>query len=120
MSEHTPGPWAVIPPDEDCRTWFIGRDRLGAPLGVIPEHIDDGLPYYIAVFGVLMEAERAEANAYLIAAAPDLLAACASLVANLPDEIFEWIGDSISWSNVSAIKEAREAAKVAIATARGE
>lgn len=45
----------------------------------------------------------------------DLLAVCEGLVANLPDEIFEWIGDSISWSNVSAIKNAREAARVVIA-----
>ena len=44
-----------------------------------------------------------------------LLAACQSLVSNLPDEIFEWIGDSISWSNVAAIKNARQAAEDAIA-----
>ena len=49
-----------------------------------------------------------------------LLAACESLVANLPDEIFEWIGDSISWSNVSAIKNAREVASAAITLATAD
>lgn len=39
-----------------------------------------------------------------------LLDVCECLVNNLPDEIFEWIGDTISWSNVSAIKAARDIA----------
>jgi hypothetical protein len=80
---HTPEPWAVIPPDEDTRDWYIARSRLdpetGLPAGVrhIPRHLRDGRDYYIAI--VLRggrEKTDGEANANLIVMAPKLLKAC--------------------------------------------
>jgi hypothetical protein len=62
---HTPGPWEV-----DRHYWTIQR-RL-------PEGADSG--ELIEVFGRLTGGENSEANARLIAAAPDLLKALVELL----------------------------------------
>jgi hypothetical protein len=57
QAEHTPGPWAVLPPDSSRPSQVIVYARSGAEIYKAP-----------------LTAET-EANARLIAAAPDLLAA---------------------------------------------
>jgi len=57
--------------------------------------------------------------ARLIAALPDIISGCERLIATLPDDLFEWIGDSISWSNVSAIRAARDSAQDVIDEVNG-
>lgn len=98
MTTHTPGPWFVEVDDQSG----IGRTRAvyvcsttGWPEGQLARvNIQDGL------------GER-EANARLIAAAPDLLAACEALVAKSTDTTGDW---SREWN----------AALSAIARAKGE
>lgn len=68
MSAHTPGPWEAVSPIR-----AIGI--TGGPDGRFICHIAG-----TSEFGVLRSAE-ADANARLIAAAPDLLAICKSLAA---------------------------------------
>ena len=67
MSGHTPGPWAV---NEWSGGWTVYGGRMPLATGVEVARIapvDD-------------ERERNEADARLIAAAPDLLAACEALL----------------------------------------
>lgn len=63
MSEHTPGPW---------RPGHIDHWERGEKIAIRAEHIDD--QPYIAFLPDLDG--NVEANARLIAAAPDLLEAC--------------------------------------------
>lgn len=66
MSKHTPGPWAVMPP-------------LGpGDMAVQSAHVNAGGNFYVAVLPNSPH-EESDANAHLIAAAPDLLAACKGL-----------------------------------------
>lgn len=73
MSKHTPGPWEI--------NWYICKEggkelwRAPAEIGPIsPEHNHWG--------GWLLSVD--EADARLIAAAPDLLKACAATLAGYP------------------------------------
>jgi hypothetical protein len=61
MSPHTPGPWTV-------------QDGKVSAFNIIA-NTRKGVPKIIAQIGGYFRVDR-EANAYLIAAAPDLLAAC--------------------------------------------
>ncbi len=70
---HTPGPWHIVRRSTVCAG---DRDEIDNPIRV---HVAD-------CYG-----RRAEANAHLIAAAPDLLAACELAVRNL-DPAPYWIG----------------------------
>ena len=65
-SKHTPGPWKTIHTQTRTLEWNIGTD-LGAP---IPAMIVEGLNNRDG---------NAEANARLIAAAPELLKACKAI-----------------------------------------
>ena len=69
MSEHTPGPWKIV--GEDMRFVYApGKDGTNRfSTHVAPGHI----PGYD-------DEETQQANARLIAAAPDLLAACKSIM----------------------------------------
>jgi hypothetical protein len=58
---HTDGPWWACPPDEDSENW----------------EIEDGYGHTATVYG---DDEPAAANARLMAAAPELLAALRELV----------------------------------------
>ena len=73
----------------------------------MPEHTPLLAPYDSGNIVMELEMRRKQVE--------ELRAACKSLVANLPEEVFEWIGDSISWSQVAAIKNAREMARIALA-----
>ena len=66
---HTPGPWAVNPTG-DIGPWYVGTQ-------------DEGIADCDLGF---CGAEEFEANARLIAAAPDLLEACERLMRDYPDK----------------------------------
>ena len=87
---HTPGPWEVAMPGE------------------VDEHyaVLDGFGHTASVYGCPEEAATAFANARLIAAAPDLLAACELLLIYLGD-----------WDDME--NETCAAARKAIAKAKG-
>lgn len=76
MSKHTPGQWEAIKPKKEGKHWTVGARGVlggkGAIAGALVlwniAMIDNGAP------GDTLDTE--EANARLIAAAPDLLAAC--------------------------------------------
>lgn len=67
MTGHTPGPWTVAEPGE------------------VDEHygVLDGFGHTASVYGYPEEASAALANARLISAAPDLLAACQAVAHDL-------------------------------------
>lgn len=81
-SKHTPGPWKT-------------HDNIGrkGELGIIA----DVAPCIIAIMGNAKEWPReAEANARLIAAAPDLLKACKKILAEIKEH------KSLNWSKLEA------------------
>lgn len=90
MSAHTPGPWRV---------------------GTSEDAIDTGEPGQEFVVHADLRTERGAANAALIAAAPDLLAACEEMVRTLV------VSDSKKFQ--ADRYAAFEAARAAIAKARG-
>ncbi len=71
MTEHTPGPWEVsINPDWTPHSkWAVSREITIRPAGEHPHGL------WIADCGLSVN-DKDMANARLIAAAPDLLAAC--------------------------------------------
>lgn len=93
---HTPGPWGVIPNGGDVRPEAIFAPQAGG--------------YIVATtWAIVPEAQR-KANARLLAAAPELLAACQAM-----DSSFDQCGP---W-NDPYIKNGREAIRSAIAKATG-
>jgi len=99
MSNHTPGPWG----------WNHARTRLNDPTG--KPVLMDGEGIWDLCAPKLHKEERAHANAKLIAAAPDLLAALKSVL-SMPD----WDGTMLT---SAARKQAKERARAAIAKAGG-
>ena len=93
---HTPGPWAAR------RMHTGGFDIMD------PRNRD-----VVTVYGGGVETESREANARLIAAAPDLLEALKSLVANLAE------GDFISETRIDAARAAIAKATTPNAGERG-
>jgi hypothetical protein len=96
--KHTPGPWKVIKNPNIHKIHFGMIDSEKCSIG-----------------SVSYETENAEANAKLIAAAPDLLEACKGMMAILETLDFDWINqrqDEIHYDNIpweqweSAIKKA--------------
>ena len=67
MSKHTPGPWSVERSNKHGIIWI---DAAESRLGDICDL------YHITASDQLVAKDNAEANAKLIAAAPDLLEAC--------------------------------------------
>lgn len=66
--KHTPGPW----------TYVIGKSLLHVEVDAAAPHID-GI-HFLAGQAICSLPKKAEANARLIAAAPELLEACKKLV----------------------------------------
>lgn len=65
---YTPGPWAIQP--------SLDTGHYGPPLTIIgPRHPGEHAPIIASISGAALHDPRHEANARLIAAAPDLLAA---------------------------------------------
>jgi hypothetical protein len=97
---HTPGPWEVGTPGNGEPGYIYCNNSLGSAVAIAY-----GMPLALTVFSRAEE----EANARLIAAAPELLAAlkkCAAVCA----------GETLS---KSAITSALDAARNAIAAAEG-
>ena len=69
MSAHTPGPWLVQAGDE----WADGIVTLEG-------HNENGTPMYWTVASYNRRRDEADANARLIASAPDMLEALCALV----------------------------------------
>jgi hypothetical protein len=98
MAEHTPGPWSV-------------GYRFGSKVATsIWQNNPPGDP--VASVTELQPPSERTANAHLIAAAPDLLAACEAALAHLTDPA--------STVTVSRYKALTEQLRVAIARAYGE
>ena len=94
---HTPGPWDAIWWDTDGL--YVGKEDTSAPVDVVAR----------------VESNN-EADARLIAAAPDLLEALEGLFRECV-MIHRFGGDA---DNTRAAREAEEAARAAIRKARGE
>ena len=102
--QHTPGEWRFIRRDDDIRRFHIyTKDAVGTTSGIA-----DTANYEWTI------KQEHEANATLIAAAPDLLAACRAFVG-------AYHLDSAADEPVSrAMAEAYSAATAAIAKAEGK
>ena len=94
---HTPGPWAVVP---SVRFGSFDGKTTVASYG-----ISNGSEWVCAIPCYAANTEPSAANARLIAAAPDLLAACEALLAS------HKYGDGVGWQH------ARDKARAAIAKA---
>lgn len=92
-SVHTPGPWALEESDGTIRARCWGEsDQMGDYLGVIVCDLKPALGAWPCVGRAHAEPET-RANAALIAAAPDLLAACEAaegiMRAYIPADLFD-------------------------------
>lgn len=100
MTNHTPGPWSV-----GSDMWPYIR-TISGPVGVRIGYATTGASYGVESYSITPE--EAAANAHLMAAAPDLLAA------------LEWIMEAFlvgdDWIGVPVA----DAARAAIAKAKGE
>lgn len=90
MAEHTRGPWRVTGADGGMLSHMV----LG-PIGEI-------IARYSPWSGDPKQAEEGQANARLIAAAPDLLAACKAVEKQMkngyinPDQCLDWLAAAIA------------------------
>lgn len=98
MGEHTPGPWSVFPhyckydgPGPYENTWLIGKGQYDTIAEVRPGHDEYD--------------SQNDANARLIAAAPDLLEACKQAKKFL-EPVLDEPGRTVFWSLVDAIAKA--------------
>jgi len=100
QAEFTPGPWHVV-------------DRVNVQSGPI------GFLAYVSTAGARGRTiEEAEANAQLIAAAPDLLAACEALISALETAIRDF--RAVGMHQVPAEKQALALGRATIAKALGK
>lgn len=83
MSEHTPGPWHMGSGNGEGSI-FADRD------GRMRLEIGGTTLYPICMMGTGWEKDEDQANARLIAAAPDLLDACRRALTELRDITFDW------------------------------
>jgi hypothetical protein len=98
MSKHTPGPWEVVPEDRAESRWIIGDEEGGSIASCEPA-------------GPWITSAQADANARLIAAAPDLLAVLRDMLL--------WADTPQQEASPSWIIGACERARAAIAKAGG-
>ena len=97
--EHTPGPWTA---EFDC-----DGINIGPWSGRHSDPYDGGLPVIDTVLFRIDRKDRASlADAYLIAAAPDLLAACEALLEDARQFFPTVSGEAITLGE-AAIKKAR-------------
>lgn len=96
MSEHTPGPWAVGSNNSVIT-------EAPADLRIICQPFTDG------TYGPILSQEQQEANASLMAAAPDLLAAAEKVIEMNRQHAEDQYGDpekAESWSCVVILRAA--------------
>lgn len=90
MSKHTPGPWSYW-------SGYNPFDKLEAQITA------EGGDIVIASYNSLIE--QGEANASLMAAAPEMFAALVSLVENAEQRVFEdWLQRVIPSGDVDAVR----------------
>lgn len=107
MSKHTPGPWVVIPlPTKECK-YSVATDN-SAPVQAVVADMHAG--------SINCPPDVMEANARLISAAPDLLAALDGMLRALSAEQ----RDARARVELSSTAEAKISARAAIAKAKGE
>ena len=106
MSKHTPGPWLINRESEDVIEGKLSIESVNA---------ETQLSYFIAQVD---ECKSQEANARLIAAAPELLEACETL--------FRWLAAEDNhnlmpdfYERIALCNLAQEQARAAIAKAKG-
>jgi len=96
---HTPGPWTVANGDQ---VWFDGINTVQSPRICTIQNASDPVRQ--------LSAAEMSANARLIAAAPDLLAACRTFclgVANAPSDVrFNDAARQFVMANVEAMQDA--------------
>lgn len=97
MSEHTEGPWKAEP-NYRSTGWYVNQPKNCRQLAIVNQQ-DAGI-----------ERDECEANARLIAAAPQLLAACEAAL-----EAFEWTERALPEDAVAIVT-----LRSAIAAARSE
>lgn len=91
MSAHTKGPWVIVPPEDE---WGHGRIASIEPK---PESMIGENYWSVAECNTMREEH--EANAKLIAAAPDLLEALQNLEndnGQIPDHAWKLVQDAIA------------------------
>lgn len=106
MSKHTPGPWVKHTPSNATQTALIARElpnHRRSIVAVIPDHLQHGNAAVTDWFEM-------EANARLVAAAPELLEALRNLLAE---------GEFADYPNTRQW-HAVQAARAAITKATGE
>jgi hypothetical protein len=109
MSAHTKGPW----------TAGHFSSVVGLPVMAQPDPTSNS----VVICGVRGDRETAEANARLIAAAPDLLEALRSLVADLGgcwDAFEPALREAISNTNYNIVQMRLAAARAALARAENQ
>jgi len=113
MSKHTPGPWRIEGSQEDGLFYIVADQSKNWNNPVVCSFYDDVTPED-SICGAEYESyPNAEANARLIAAAPDLFKA----LDDLESLVSGWLSDANSPSRgIPAIV----AARAAIAKAKGE
>ena len=92
VTKHTPPPWTITPPDATWGWWWV----------------------HTAACDLTISGDRAEANARLIAAAPETLAMLKEVLPHLEDYFGKEYGDDPPENDLLA------RARAVIAKARGE
>lgn len=107
MSKHTPGPWV----------WIEPLRVLNSAHGKVIDHA-----YFEGMWFARHDDAEDEANARLIAAAPDLLSALQDLLAvySAPDRAMCCDGRDCGCMGATLYQEAEHYARAAIAKATGE
>lgn len=105
---HTPGPWHIGSEREDTGETFYNYDTLGWPFFVGMNETRIGKTDHHVAIGI-----QSSEDARLIAAAPELLAAC--------EQVVEWYDLINQWyPDMGGLIRGMETAKMAISKAKGE
>ena len=105
MSKHTPGPWSIFTDEKHKHNAGIEADGFSI---ICIGYPDETLAMDVSGVHGRTE-EETQANARLIAAAPDLLEA---LEAIMGSDVFEWNGSAAFWL--------QDKVRASIAKAKGE